>query len=186
MAAAGETIKVSGIDDLDPLRVQLRYIYNAYRTGLLNKKYYGEKLVNCQRYNLYMELAIALGATGSGGVAGLAIWGTITGKFAWLVISGVATVLSVIKPVMQLGKEIEKYTKLYSGHTTIYLELKSIVEDIERSKSVTTKIEDRYETIRTQAKELGGLDDPRQNEGLVRKLQGEVNLEIPQERLWVP
>jgi len=171
---------------IDVLRTQLRFIYNSYRTALLNRKYYGEKLARYQTYNSYMEIAIAIGATGSGGVAGFAIWGTITGKWAWIGISSVATVLSILKPILQTGKAIEKYTKLYVGHTNIFLDLKGIVEEIEVSKTMSKKIEDKYNSIRHFIKELGGLDDPKPDLVLIRKLQVLVNAEIAPESLWVP
>jgi hypothetical protein len=60
---------------VESLRTQLRYIYNSYRTALLNRKYYRSRLVLFQRYNSVMEVAIAVGAAGSGGVAGLAVLG---------------------------------------------------------------------------------------------------------------
>jgi hypothetical protein len=112
---------------VESVLTQLRYIYNSYRTALLNRKYYGSRLVLSQRYNSVMEIAIAVGAAGSGGVAGLAVWGTITGQYAWLWISGIATVLGVVKPILQIGAKIENYTKLYSGYSNVYLELKSVV-----------------------------------------------------------
>jgi len=59
--------------------------------------------------------------------------------------TGGATILGVLKPLLQLGKQIEKYTKLYTGYTGVYLDLKYIVEDIEKSKTVTRKVEDRCE-----------------------------------------
>jgi hypothetical protein len=172
--------------NLDAVRVQLKYIYNAYRTESLNRKYYGVKLAKCQRYNSYMEIAIAVGATGSGGVAGLAIWGTITGQYAWGIISGIATILSVVKPVIQLGKTIERYTKLHSGHTTIFLELRSIVEDIEIAKAIPRRTEDKYNSIKQTIKELGGLEDVNRDSGLAVELQRLVNVEIPSEDLWMP
>jgi len=171
---------------MDVLRAHLRQIYNTYRTALLNRKYYGCKLACYQKYNFWLDVAIAIGATGSSGVAGLAIWGTITGKFTWLVISGVATVLSVIKPILQLGKHIEKYTKLYTGHTSIYLELKAMVEDIEISRAVPRKWVDRYSSIRLLIREFAGLDDPKPDDTLIRTLQTRINEEINPADLWVP
>jgi hypothetical protein len=50
------------------------------------------------------EVLIAIGAAGSGGVAGVAIWGYITGQYAWLSISSIATVLGVVKPILQVGR----------------------------------------------------------------------------------
>ncbi len=68
----------------------------------------------------------------------------------------------------------------------MYLDLKSIVKDIEVSKSIPPKLADKYETIRKRIAELGGLDDPRPDKKLILKLQREVNEEIPAESLWLP
>jgi hypothetical protein len=172
--------------ELDSTRTQLRYIYNSYRTALLNRKYYGSRLASYQKYNSAMEIAIAVGATGSGGVAGLAVWGTITGQYTWLWISGIATVLGVVKPILQLGTKIENYTKLYSGHSNIFWELKGVVEDVEVHKSLPLELTEQYESIRKRITDLGGLDDPTPDKGLIVKFQTEVNEELPPESLWVP
>jgi hypothetical protein len=155
------------LQDIGSFRAQLRYVYNSYRTALLNRKYYGERLTTYQRYNYAMELSIAIGATSSGGVAGLAVWGSITGQYAWLIISGIATILSVAKPALHLSRNIERYTRLYTGHGNIYLELKSIVEDIEISRSLSPSMAKRYNSIKRSIAELGGLDDPRQDKNLI-------------------
>lgn len=170
----------------DVLETQLRFIYNGYRTALLNRKYYGFRLSLFQRYNTILEIVIAVGAAGSGGVAGLAIWGSIPGQYTWLVISGIATLLGILKPILQLGRHIENYTKLYAGHSNVYLDLKSIVEDIEVSRAIPAKTSNRYDSIRNRISELGGLNDPRPNNNLIFRLQGEVNEEIPPESLWFP
>src|SRR4051794_17444077 len=106
---------------LESRRSELSHIYDAYRTALLNRKYYGLRLSSVRKLNFWSEVLIAIGATSSGGVAGLAVWGTITGQYVWLWISGIATVISVVKPACQFGKSIENYTKLYAGYTNIYL-----------------------------------------------------------------
>jgi hypothetical protein len=165
---------------------QLRFIYNNYRTTLLNRKYYGARLNTYQKFNTIFELLIAIGAAGSGGVAGLAIWGSISGQYAWLGISGIATILGVIKPVLQLGQKIENYTKLYTGHSRIYLELKSMVEDIEILRTIPSNIKERYESIRKEIVELGGIDDLSPDKTFIKKLQADVNEEIPPDSLWYP
>jgi hypothetical protein len=172
--------------NVDALRAQLRYIYDSYRTAALNRKYYGEKLSRYRNRNFYLEIAIAVGATGSTGVAGLAIWNTAIGAPIWVVVSSIAVVLSVIKPVLQLGKEIENYTKLYTGHTSIFLELKAVVEEIDITKVISKTIEDRYTAIRQLARELGGLEDPKPDLALIEKLQTLVNREIIADDLWFP
>jgi hypothetical protein len=83
-------------------------------------------------------------------------------------------------------RKIENYTQLYSGYSNVYLELKSVVEDIEVSRSIPQKLTERYDSIRKRITDLGGLDDPRPDNGLIKKLQAQVNQEIPPESLWVP
>jgi hypothetical protein len=129
---------------------------------------------------------IAIGAAGSGGVAGLAIWGTITGQYVWLWVSGAATIVSVIKPACQFSKSIENYTKLYAGHTNIYLTLREVVEEVNTRKTLSQETQRKYLSSRQLNKELGGLDDPKPRLRLIRKLQILVNQEIPSENLWVP
>jgi hypothetical protein len=168
----------------DQFTTQLTYIYANYRTALLNKKYYGEMLYRSQRINFFMEIALGIGTTGS--VGGLALWGTEIGKIAWLVISSTSAILAVAKPVLQIGQQIEKYTKLYTGHTNNYLELKAVVEEIAVLQSISGKVKDRYASIGRLIRELGGLEDPRQRRKLILKIEGDVNREIPPESLWMP
>ena len=173
------------MDQINP--VQLQYIYDAYRDAALNRLYYGVKLARYRRFNFWIEIAIAIGAAGSsGGIAGLAVWGTLPGNYAWLAISGIATVLAVLKPVIQLANRIENYTKLYAGYTNIFLELEEIVEEIGVAHAITEKTRDRYVRSRQLLRELAPLAEPSRSKQLIAKLQEQVNRDIPPESLWTP
>jgi hypothetical protein len=167
-------------------RDQLQYIYDAYRDAALNRLYYGIKLARYRQLNFWVEIAIAIGATGSGGIAGFAVWGTIPGSYVWLVISGLAAVLALVKPVLQLGGRIENYTKLYAGYTNVFLELKEVVEDIAVAHAISERTRERYVGSRQLLRELAPLADPDRTQRLITKLQDQVNREIPPENLWVP
>jgi hypothetical protein len=173
--------------DINTTSSLLGYIYNSYRMALLNRMYFSAKLRRYRNYNSCMEMAIAVGTTGSGGIAGLAIWGSITGQYAWLIISGIATVLGVIKPVLQFGKEIEKYSNFYSGYSSVYFDLEHIVQDIAVSRSVPPEIAEKYESILTRLAGLGVLHDSAPSDKvLISKLQAQVNEAIPLDKLWFP
>ena len=94
--------------------------------------------------------------------------------------------MSVVKPVLQLGHAIENYSKLYSGSTAIYMELKAMIEEIHVAQTISTKLRDKYASARQVFKELAGLDDPKPNKRLIADLQARVNVEIPPESLWYP
>ncbi|HEY3767197.1 MAG TPA: hypothetical protein VGN44_00865, partial [Candidatus Angelobacter sp.] len=100
----------------------LNQIYNLYRTALLNQYYYSDRLESFQRRNKCVEIAQALGTSSSIGAWGIFHEGS--GKYAWLVIAGIATIISIIKPFLQWPKEIERYGQLSIGHTGLYLDIK--------------------------------------------------------------
>jgi hypothetical protein len=169
---------------INPIRLQ--QIYDTYRSSALNRTYYGIKLTRYRQYNFGTEIAIAIGAPSSSGVAGLAVWGTLPGSYAWLVVSGIATVLAVVKPVLQFAGRIENYTKLYASYTGIFLELKDIVEEIAAKRDISGKTDERYRASRQLLRELAPFVDPSPSKPLIRKLQEQINREIPAESLWMP
>lgn len=57
-------------------------IYDALRDFLLNQKYFGYRLTLYRKYNFWMEMLIAIGATGSG-VAGFSLWQKNYGQLIW-------------------------------------------------------------------------------------------------------
>jgi hypothetical protein len=166
---------------------RLEYIYDAYRTALLNRKYFDRMRSRYRSLITSADVVIAIGAgSASYGIASLAIFGTLPGKYVWLVVSAVATVLSAIKPVLKIGDKIDNYSKLHAGHSNIYSELKDIVEEIRVSKSITADLQKRYDSSKKLVKELGAKEDFSRNLKLIRKLQREVNEEIRPDLLWVP
>ena len=81
-----------------------------------------------RRLNTRLEVAIALGT--SAAIASWAIWKTGSGEYAWLVISGLATLLAVIKPIINLPKQIERYSKLFVGHGDAQFDLERIAQQV--------------------------------------------------------
>ncbi|SEF12481.1 hypothetical protein SAMN05444161_8776 [Rhizobiales bacterium GAS191] len=165
---------------------RLQYIYDAYRTALLNRKYFAIMLSRYRSLNTGAEILIAIGGAGSAGIAGLAIFGTLPGKYVWLLVSAAAAVLSVIKPVLKFGDKIENYTKLFANQSIIYFELKDIVEDIRVSRLFTAAVQKKYDSTKKLVKELGAKEYVGRNDHLTQKLQHEVNEEIRADELWIP
>jgi hypothetical protein len=166
---------------------RLEYIYDAYRNELLNRKYFAAMLSRYRHLNTSTEILVAIGGgSATAGIASMAIFETLPGKYVWLLVSAAATVLSVIKPVLKIGDKIENYTKLYAGHSTVYFDLKDIVEEISVLKSFTPDLKRKYDSSKRLVKELGAKEDFSRNDQLARKLQQEVNEEIRPDMLWIP
>lgn len=169
-----------------PVSIQpgLARIYDRYRTSLLNVKYYGYKLIWAQRVNLWMELVIAISACG--GVSGWAIWGQEAGHQVWSFIAGTAAILAAIKPIVPLTKNISRYSKLYGGYNSNFLALKDLVERISVEQGLSGGIQEEFERISKQHREMAMDDDPNPSKKLITKFMREVEIQIPTEQLWCP
>jgi hypothetical protein len=98
----------------------------------------------------------------------------------------VATVFAVLKPILQLSKEIERYSKLHIGYCSLYFDLNALVEEVKLTGSFTKEMlkeqkqaYDRHKNLSLQVQGEGG-------DKLVRKCMAEVNRQIPPESLWMP
>ena len=107
----------------DPNRIAdlnrtLEGIYDDYRTILLNAKYNGERLRKVEEWNRILEFVIAIGASGSG-IAGFTLWKTDYGQYAWGTISAAAIIVSVAKPILNFGYDIEEHSQLWAEYSTL-------------------------------------------------------------------
>jgi hypothetical protein len=164
----------------------LKNIYNQYRSALLNKKYYGCRLESTRRTNLVVEIMIAVGASGSTGIAGLTIWQQGAGITAWALISGIAILLSTIKPFLGLAAQIERYGKLWGEFASMYEAFKIIEQDCRANDYLTTEQVDTFKRLRERIQNLAPLDDQRPDKKLIKRLTQEVNHELPVTMLWKP
>jgi hypothetical protein len=174
-----------GPDDVELVSGRVYMIYDTTKTALLNKLYYGHRLNQYRRYNFWMEMLIAVGATGSG-IAGFAVWQTTYGQSAWAVLSALSIISATLKPSLKFTEKVESYAKLYGEYTGAYIKMSVHLQDIQLERAVTDERLKAFGDLRVQAAELEPLGDPVRNVGLIQRLEGEVNKVIPIERLWVP
>jgi hypothetical protein len=172
-------------DDIEIEKNRVYLIYDAAKTALLNKYYYGRRLMEFRRYNFWSEIIIAMGAAGSGG-AGLAVWKTNNGQMVWAIISGLSVIFATVKPALRLAERVENYAKLYAEYTGTFVKMNIHVQDIQFERKVTVERFKAFGDLRIQAAELENLGDPVRNKKLVRELEETVNREIPIGELWVP
>src|SRR5579864_6806115 len=103
MSSAGDSKR----DKAAVLDAGLKRVYDAYRTSLLNVKYYGYRLKWANRVNLIAEITIAVST--ASGVSGLAIFKTGSGVIIWSIIAGSAAILTAIKPIFPFSRNIAAY-----------------------------------------------------------------------------
>lgn len=157
-------------------------VNNAYRTSLLNVKYYGYKLKWATRFNLFAEITIAV--TSAGGVSGWAIWSTKGGASIWATVVGLAALLAVLKPILPLSRNISTYSKLHAGHTSNFLALKDVAESMAIEKRFTREMSREFDHTRKRHREMAAHDEPAPSTKLLERFQAEVNSQIPVDSLW--
>ncbi len=164
---------------------QLKTIYHTHRTAALNKKYYGVRLYNFKRRNVYTEWTIAVGVTGSS-VSGWALWGIEPWVYLWGAVAGASSLLAIGKPILKYSDEIERYTKLFEGYSRVFTRLDRMVDEIVSTHKIALDLRVTYNDALDLIEELAPLDDPKVDEKLRLKCFDEVLTEIPVQRYWVP
>jgi len=166
------------------IRALLKQVYDLYRTALLNQLYYSDRLASFQTRNKYVEIIQAVGTSSAIGAWG--IFRTGAGQYAWLVIAGIATIISIIKPFLQWPKEIERYGQLSLGHATLYLDLKHIVQRIAVDQDIKGSTIQEIENAVNRYKELALKDDPKPIIRKIKQFEDRVNQQIRIKDLWKP
>jgi hypothetical protein len=165
---------------------ELAEIYTLLCRTALNKEYYGTRLHNAQRWNDGLEIAIAIGATGSG-ISALTVWKVEPwGPLVWGTLTIASVVLAVVKPIIQLNKRIERLTRLYLGHTDNYTNLLVLVSRIQRRRGMAPEFLDLFEAAEAKFQELSKDDDPRPKMALLRRCEAMVRKRHPPESAWYP
>jgi len=163
----------------------VKVVNDTYRTALMNRMYYGHRLSIVKRWNLLLEIFVAIGT--SSAIGAWTIWkSTAVGEHIWPILAGVSTLLAVIKPFLNLSKHVEKYTKLFVGHGDVYYDLRSITADLVRCRDYTDKMHEAFVRALGRIKQLAPDDDPKISEKLSRRFFEEVKKQVPVESLWWP
>lgn len=159
-------------------------IYEAYNEALLREKYYANRLTLYRRVNKIYEIVLAIGT--STVIAGWAVFQANPGKAFWSVFSGVITVLVILKPLLQISKDIEDYTNLRTGYRALVVNLRSIVTKIKRQAGLTMQTIELFDATQKQYEGLSLKEDVTPKPKILAKCKIEVAQDIPPGSLWYP
>lgn len=163
---------------------QVKAINDEYRTAGMNRKYYACRLRRLRRIETTLEILLAVGT--SGAVATWSIWKDPPGDIVWKVLGAAVTLLAVVKPFLQLPREIERYSELATGYGTLFYDYDQILLELRTGRSVSSELWSRFCSLRDRNKELGIKDDLPARKRLLRRCYVEINNEIPIDSLWWP
>lgn len=168
---------------------QLAEIYTLMCRAAMNKEYYGAKLARVQLISTWMDITIAIGAAGSG-LSALTIWNTEYGKpiwtALWAVLSLIAAVLGLAKPIVQLNKGIERFSRLFAGYSDIYTSLLVLSSRIKRKGTITDEMSSTFDAAEVRFMELSKEDDPTPDRKLLNRCEQMIRSRHPAENAWYP
>jgi len=166
------------------LCTELQDIYDMMRNVALTKKHYDRRLHKFQRGNTAFEILLAIGTSST--VAGWTFWSSSMGVPVWTTIGIVIAVLTILKPILRLPAQIERFSILSTKYNALLIDLQIISFDIKSRGNIEDAIRSRFKAECEKLKNMGAKEDPVVSEKIRRKLCAEVNREIPAESFWYP
>jgi len=159
-------------------------LYELHRKLRMNALYYGKKLVDLQRRNFWLEVAIAISTSAT--VGSLAIFKLAA--FWWVMpsLAAIAAILGVVKPLLGYSDEIARLSKMWNGYISLSLETASMVDDARTHQEISQETESRFKLVRDKFEELSKRDDPYPDKDLLMAQKIAVDRELPASGFWSP
>jgi hypothetical protein len=124
-------------------------VYNLLRTTRFRSEYYAEKMAIVSRKNLLADVLLAV-AVPSSAVAGLPFLGAYYGAAIWGLLTGLASVVSVLKPVLGFGERIKRYGAAAGMYRDFYGQLSTLSTEISQKHNYDETLQTRFLGIQTK------------------------------------
>ena len=159
-------------------------IYGWYKTARLNVLYYEESLKNWTRAVRIHDVIIAF----SGASSPLAFWQHSDAPIQrqlWFYLTMFTAVSAILKPVLRWENHLKLFAELETHYCDLYLDMKSLIEDITAAQDLSTKHNSLFEHHRATFKALERKEPP-PNKKKILRLEEIVNREIDINKRWFP
>jgi hypothetical protein len=104
----------------------------------------------------------------------------------WTLLLGLSAVAAILKPVLGVQAEIERYAKLRLLSSGLYYDLKDLAERIATEHDMTREMRVTYRKTLKRSYELLKDDDPYHDPERVLRLTNEVKRRHPVDMDWAP
>lgn len=179
MTVATETAK----DVKYGFEAELRRLADLLRSARLNQLYYGQCLQRYRTRSKWLDGLLALGT--SGAVASWALWSTPIGALAWQILAAVVALVTVLRPLFDFPRRIERYSGLFGRYTDLYYELRGLHADVRQTGRFDDSVRRVLDRAEAKYRALAPEDDPSYSIEKVASLTERVNKELPKEYLWI-
>ena len=172
------------IYDYTPLQARIVELYDCYRTSLMNAKYYARRLDRWKLASTISDGVVAISASGSFG--SMAFWKQGVGANTFTVLLSIATLLSVLRPVLRIPDKIDHLSKLHYGYLELYYRIEALISEMRTAGRVSPEQLSKADALRERFRSLELEGDAYQSPKILLKYQDEIEKTLPTERLWLP
>ncbi len=117
-------------------------VYDLHRTVRLNAKYYAARLDNLERYNFWIEFALAVSASST--IASMWLWTTPLGQVFWSIFGVATAILSIAKPLLKLTDKILRMERVQCGYEALDHDLYRLGVHISQSGSYAPQLQKQF------------------------------------------
>lgn len=158
-------------------------ICDNYRLARFNAKYCGRRLQRARRANLALEIFTAIAAVVTAAYA--------SGKFFPVnqtLMTGLTicvAMLAAIKPLINLNNAVVRYARQHENYRDIDLSYRQLIESARAEGRVTLAMWRKHQILNEQYRQTEKKSDPNPSDRVRKKLQAEVDKEIPLKNLEI-
>lgn len=161
-------------------------VYDEYRTARLNVKYYGRRLAFYESVTFWIDFIIAIAAPTSA-AAGFWFLKTDDGQTVWGTLTIIASVTSLVKPILKMPAKIKSMEHSLSGHRRLECDLEEIKDQIQSDKSYSPATQKKFDAAKKIKRGLmQASPETVNNDKLLKKCMTEVISELPNSYFFIP
>ncbi|WP_148293622.1 hypothetical protein [Azospirillum sp. B4] len=164
--------------------------YDEFRDAELNKEYYANRLSTTKKKLKMLNIFLAIFA-GTSAVLSFSFWSTTLlgvpiGSLSLAALTGIAVVLSIMKPYLGIENEIERISSIQGVYSVLSSLHKDVIQKIMEEMAISDSAEICFDVMRKMRISVDPKEDRPADKKLVQNAQDTINKRYPQEYFWYP
>ena len=154
-------------------------------TSRMNTIYYERRLAQIRRYPFWMDVVVALAASGSG-LASIIVVGYPIGVTLLRFLAVAAAIVAVVRPIYRPEAKMESFLRQAEFYTSNFFDLKALSSQVKQSGKVRQSHRQTFAVLSERHKDASKRDERPSKRSLLHKAMEEVREEMPAGEFWWP
>jgi hypothetical protein len=172
-----------GVYDYTPTQAEMVRFYGLYRCSLMNRTYHSRKVKRARTWSSLAETIAALAA--SSAVGSLAIWKTSVGGLFLTGLLLTSAIASVARSAFRLSENLDRYSRLAYAWSEMSLDMERVIAAVRRQGTMTDVLRSQVDYLSQRFQRIEMSDNTEDRDAMLR-IQDEVDISVPPDRLWLP